>query len=158
MTEYEQKVTRTLYWLTAASHRDALLSSSRGGTRIDWWPEYTLKHRQNGFFDVVSFTYTGILTLVILFQVLLSLFVQSCGFTCTGTREQSQGRSTGPDRWQSAGKGRAHTAAWWSDTRHWWQRETSREMIWHKEESQLSPRVKFKTKPLSVTCPLVCKY
>lgn len=43
MTEYEQKVTRTLYWLTAASHRDALLSSSRGGTRIDWWPEYTLK-------------------------------------------------------------------------------------------------------------------
>ena len=43
MTEYEQKVTRTLYWLTAASHRDALLSSSRGGTRMDWWPEYTLK-------------------------------------------------------------------------------------------------------------------
>lgn len=42
MTEYEQKVTRTLYWLTAASQRDALLSSSRGGTRIDWWPEYTL--------------------------------------------------------------------------------------------------------------------
>jgi len=43
MTEYEQKVTRTLYWLTAASHRDALLSSSRGATRMDWWPEYTLK-------------------------------------------------------------------------------------------------------------------
>lgn len=39
MTEYEQKETRTLYWLTAVSQRDALLSNSRGGTRIDWWPE-----------------------------------------------------------------------------------------------------------------------
>lgn len=36
ITEYEQKVTRTLYWLTAASHSDALLSSSSGGTRMDW--------------------------------------------------------------------------------------------------------------------------
>lgn len=42
MTEYEQKVTRTLYWLTAVSHTDTLLSSSSGGTRMDWWPEYTL--------------------------------------------------------------------------------------------------------------------
>lgn len=33
-----------MYWLTAASHRDALLSSSSGGTRMDWWPEYTLKY------------------------------------------------------------------------------------------------------------------
>lgn len=48
MTEYEQNVTRTLYWLTAASHRDALLSNSSGGTRIDWWPEYTLKQEDAG--------------------------------------------------------------------------------------------------------------
>ena len=46
-------------------------------------------------------------------------------FTCTGTRERSRGRSRDPDRWRSAGRGRAHTAVWWSDTRHWWQRETS---------------------------------
>lgn len=83
MTEYEQKVTRTLYWLTAASHSDALLSSSRGGTRIDWWPEYTLKpeayvqterlrglNTENNTMSVPA-TNADSLTLMILFLVLL---------------------------------------------------------------------------------------
>lgn len=126
MTEYEQKVTRTLYWLTAASHRDALLSSSRGGTRIDWWPEYTLKPhactqqtqlRRRGNKSCSRKWQTRVH--MITFQISLP------GFTCTGTRERSPGRSTGPDRWRSAATGRAHTAVLWSDTKHWWHCATS---------------------------------
>lgn len=59
-------------------------------------------------------------------QVFFLILAESCWFTCTDTRERSPGRSRGPGRWRSAGTGRAHTAVWWSDTRHWWQRETSR--------------------------------
>lgn len=36
-------MTRALYWLTADSHRDTLLSSSSGGTSTDRCPEYTLQ-------------------------------------------------------------------------------------------------------------------
>lgn len=54
-------------------------------------------------------------------------------FTCTGTRELSPGHSMGPDRGRSVGRGRAHTAALWSDTRHWWQRETSTDDKTHRD-------------------------
>lgn len=36
-------MSRTLYWLTASSHRAGLASSSEGGMRMDWCPEYTLQ-------------------------------------------------------------------------------------------------------------------
>lgn len=32
-----------MYWLTASSHRAGLASSSEGGMRMDWCPEYTLQ-------------------------------------------------------------------------------------------------------------------
>lgn len=40
---YEQKVSRTLYWLTAVSHNAGFTSTSDGGIRIEWCPEYTLQ-------------------------------------------------------------------------------------------------------------------
>ncbi len=42
MTEYEQNVSLTRNWLTAISHRAGFTSSSDGGIKMDWCPEYTL--------------------------------------------------------------------------------------------------------------------
>lgn len=39
ITPYEQNVSRTLYWLTALSHKLGFTSTSDGGIRMEWWPE-----------------------------------------------------------------------------------------------------------------------
>ena len=42
------------YWLRVLSHSDRQVSSSKGGIRMDWWPEYTLRQ---GDGDGVSWRY-----------------------------------------------------------------------------------------------------
>jgi len=63
ITPYEQNVSRTLYWLTALSQRLGFTSTSDGGIKIEWWPEYTLYNGgNNASLNKVTWSLIGIIS------------------------------------------------------------------------------------------------